>query len=171
MSETPGRLFGHSWLRVFTKQCKSCFATPYCFAVVLIAVLQTPGCDLTGGPAKVQKRTETQLRQYFPNGRAVVLPKQETIAAVTCTYGLGKPVIEVIGTYLGNLRGIQQLHEARNWPLKLSPYRFVTLEFDEYYIRLDTDTNQHWITPSDSQAHLEYEVLCGTQAATRANAF
>ena len=138
---------------------------PYRFAIVLMAILQIPSCDLTGGPAKVQKRTETELRQYFPNGRAIVLPEQETIVAVTCTHGLGKPVIELMVKYLENLQGIQQLHDARHWPLKFSPYHFLTLEFEEYYIRLDTDTKQRWLAPSDSQVRLQYKAVCATDAA------
>ena len=132
----------------------------YCYAILLIAILQVPGCDLTGGRAKVQERTEALLRQYFPNGRAIVSAEQGTIIAVTCTHGLGRPIIEVLSKYVENSRGIQQLHQARQWPLKLSPYRFFKLEFDEYHIGLDMDTKQHWIAPSDSQARLEYQLIC-----------
>jgi len=133
--------------------------------LVLISLLQTPGCDLTGGPAKVQKQAEIQLRQYFPNSHVVVPPKQETIFAMTCTHGLGKPVIEEIVKNVENSRGIQQLHEARQFPLKLSPYRFFVLAFDEYCIHLDTDTKQHWIASSDSPAHIEYQAACGIDPA------
>jgi hypothetical protein len=92
----------------------------YRFAIVLMAILQIPGCDLTGRLAKVQKRTETEQRQYFPNGHAIVLPERETIVAVTCTHSLGRPVIELIVKYLENLQRIQQLHDAQHWPLKVS---------------------------------------------------
>jgi hypothetical protein len=133
----------------------------YCLAILLVSALQIPGCDLTGGRTKVQLRTETQLQQYFPNGHAIVLPEQGTIFAVTCTHGLGRPVIEEIGKYLENTRGIQQLQRARDLPLKLSPYRCFRLEFDEYYIRLDADTKQHWVLPSDYQVRDHYKVTCG----------
>ena len=130
------------------------------FAFVLIPLLAVLGCDFTGGPDKVQRETETQLRQYFPNSRVMVFPKQETILAFTCAYGLGRPLIEELVKTLENKRGIQHLHEARQLPLKLSPYRFFVLAFDEYSIRLDTDQNQHWILSSDSKARLEYETAC-----------
>lgn len=130
------------------------------FAFVLIPLLVVLGCDLTGGPDKVQQETETQLRQYFPNSRVMVLPQQETILALTCACGLGRPLIEEIVKTLENKRGIQLLHEARQLPLKLSPYRFFVLAFDEYSIRLDTDENQHWIVSSDSETQLEYKTAC-----------
>lgn len=128
-------------------------------AIVLITVLQIPACDLTGGSAQVQKSAEAQLRQYFPRAHAIVSPQQGTILAVTCTQGLGKPVIEEIAKYLESKRGIQRLEQARRLPVKFSPYRFVVLEFDEYCIRLDTDTKQHLILPADP---LRYKRVCGT---------
>ena len=133
----------------------------HCLAIMLISTLQIPSCDLTGGPGKVRLRTETQLQQYFPNGHASVFPEQETIVAVTCTHGLGKPVIEEIGKYLENTRGIQRLQQARDLPLKLSPYRYFRLEFEDYYIRLDADTRRHWVLPSDHQFRDRYKVTCG----------
>ena len=130
------------------------------FAFMLTSLLFVLGFDLTGGPDKVQRETETQLRQYFPNSRVMVFPEQETILAFTCAYGLGRPVIEEIVKTLVQNRGIQHLHEAQQLPLKLSPYRFFVLAFDEYSIRLDTDRNQHWIVSSDSEARLEYKTAC-----------
>lgn len=105
------------------------------FFMLLIFALQIRGCDLTGGPAKVQKQTESQLRQYFPRGRAIISPQQGTITALTCTQGVGKPAIEEIVKYLENKPGIQRLEQARRLPIKLSPYRYFVLGFDEYYIR------------------------------------
>jgi hypothetical protein len=128
--------------------------------MLLISSLQIPACDLTGGRTNVQRRTETQLRQYFPNVHASVFPEQGTIVAVTCIHGLGKPVIEEIAKYLENVRAVQQFQRARNLPLKLSPYRRFRLEFDEYYIQLDADTRQHWVLPSDHQARDHYKLSC-----------
>jgi hypothetical protein len=133
----------------------------HCLAILLVSSLQMSGCDLTGGPTKVQLRTESQLRQYFPNAHASAFPEQGTIVAVTCTHGLGKPVIEEIAKYLENARAIQQFQRARNLPLKLSPYRCFRLEFDEYYIQLDADTKQHWVLPSDHEVRDRYKMSCG----------
>lgn len=130
--------------------------------MLLIFVLQIRGCDLTGGPAKVQKQTEDQLRQYFPRGRVIISPQQGTINAFTCTQGVGKPAIEETVKYLENQRGIQRLEQARRLPIKLSPYRYFVLGFDEYYIRLDADTKQHWILVADSQYRLRYSNVCAS---------
>ncbi len=51
---------------------------------------------------------------------------------------------------------------ARRLPIKLSPYRYFVLRFDEYYIRLDADTNQHWILAADSQYRLRYRNVCAS---------
>src|SRR5262244_42654 len=98
--------------------------------LILISLMDMPGCDLTGGPDRVQKRAEIQVRTYFPNGRVIVSPQEATIFALTCAHGLGKPFLEEIGKSLEKNRGIHQLHQARQLPLKLSPYRFFVLVFD-----------------------------------------
>lgn len=138
----------------------------FCFAFVLILTLQIFGCDLTGGPNEVQKKTEIQVRQYFPNARAIVSPQQGTILVVTCTQGLGKGAIIEIAKYLGNDRGIQYLQQARHFPLKLSPYRFFVLDFYNYYVRLDTDSKQYWILPTDAESQLRYKQACGLPEST-----
>lgn len=138
----------------------------FAFAVVLISVLQIGGCDLTGGSAKVQKEAEAQLRQYFPGAHALVSPQQGTIVAMTCTQGLGKAAVEEIAKFLEKKRGIQRLQQARHFPLKLSPYRFFVLEFDEYLIRLDTDAKQHQILPVDPQSRLRYKRACDAGSPT-----
>src|SRR5690348_4588645 len=119
--------------------------------LIFISFMEMPGCDLTGGPGHVQQRAEIQVRTYFPNGRVMVSPQQRTIFVVTCAHGLGKPFLEAIVKSLETNRGLQQLRQARQLPIKLSPYRFVVLMFDQYVIRLDTDTEQHSIMPSDAQ--------------------
>jgi hypothetical protein len=86
--------------------------------------------------------------------------------AVTCPHGLGKAAVEEIAKHLENQRGIQRLAEARHFTVKLSPYRFFVLEFDEYRIRVDTDTQQHWILPSDTQSRAHYEQVCGGDAVS-----
>lgn len=132
--------------------------------LILISLMNIPGCDLTGGTDYVQKRAETQVLTYFPNGRVTVSPQQESIFVVTCAQGLGKPFLEEIVKNVENNRGFQQLRRARQLPLKLSPYRFIVLGFDEYVIRLDTDTEQHWIAASDLQTSLHYEAECSNKA-------
>jgi len=134
----------------------------------LISFMDMPACDLTGGPEHVQKQAEIQVRIYFPNGRVIVSPQEATIFALTCAHGLGKPLVEEIDKSLEKSRGIQQLHHARQLPLKLSPYRFFVLVFDEYVIRLDTDTQQHWIFPSNSQTNIHYEATCGNERGSSA---
>jgi hypothetical protein len=132
-------------------------------ALLLLSLMPIPGCDLTGGPNNVQRKTEAQVCQYFPNAHAFVLREQGTILAVTCTHGLGKRLIEEMATHVASEHGIQQLHEARQLPMKLSPYRFFIIQFEEYSIRLDTDTQQHWILPSDAQERLRYNMLCSSK--------
>ena len=128
--------------------------------LILISFMDMPGCDLTGGPDHVQKLVETELRTYFPNGRVMVSPQQGTIFAVTCVHGLGKPFLEEMVKSLEKNRGVQRLHQARQLPVKLSPYGFVVLVFDRFVIQLDTDTKQHWIIPSDPQTSVQYESAC-----------
>ena len=134
--------------------------------LILISSIDMPGCDLTGGPDHIQKRVEIQVRNYFPNGRVIVSPQQGTIFAVTCAQGLGRPFLEEMVKSLEKNRGIQQLHQARQLPVKLSPYRFVVLVFDQYMIRWDIDAEQHWIVPSDSQTSVQYEGACGSEAGS-----
>lgn len=124
--------------------------------LALIAMVQVPACDLTGGPHRTQTEIEVQLRQYFPDGRVIASPDRGIIMAVTCVHGLGKPVIEEIAEHLVNKPSIDRLRHARRLPLKLSPYRFLVLAFDEYSIRLDMDTNQHSILRSDSQGRVDH---------------
>jgi len=129
-------------------------------AFVLISFLQVPACDLTGGSENLQKRIEMQLRQYFPNAHALALPEEGAIFAATCTQGLGKPLIERMVAELERERGIQQLHLARLFPVKLSPYRFFVLHFGDYYARLDAETKQYWIVPSGNPDRTQYMQLC-----------
>lgn len=136
-------------------------------AMVLVSLLEIVGCDLTGGSAKVQRQAEAQLRQYFRDAHAIVSPQLGTIFAVTCTRGLGKAAVEEIATNLEKKNAIQALERARRLPLKLSPYRFFVLEFDEYFIRLDADAKQHWILPADPQSQLRYKKVCGDSLLTR----
>jgi len=136
------------------------FELRFSLALMFISVLQLPACDLTGGPEKVKERTEAQLRQYFPNGHAIVSPAKATIVGVTCARGLGQPLVAEIAEELASKRAIRQLHDARLLPLKLSPYHLFVLEFDKYSIRLDTDADRHWIVLSGPQSRLDYEMLC-----------
>ena len=131
----------------------------------VISLLQTPACDLTGGPHKVQTRVELQLREYFPNSHVIAAPDRGTIFAVTCANGLGKPIIEEIAENLANRQGIDRLRAARRLPLKLSPYRFLVLVFDAYSIWIDTDTNQHSISRSDHQIGIDYNATCAPFSA------
>src|SRR5438477_10696709 len=128
--------------------------------MVLMLVLQIGACDLTGGPAKVQKQTEDQLHLYFPLGRAIVSPREGTITALTCTQGVGEPAVEEMVKYLDDKPGIQRLEQARRLPLKLSPYRFFVLGFDQYYIRLDAETKKHSILPADPGYLYQYTRVC-----------
>lgn len=132
-------------------------------AISLLLALQS--CDVTGGPATIQRQAEAQLRQYFPHGRAIVSRTQGTIFAVTCTRGLGKPVIEELVKHLEDNRGVQRLNKARRFPLKLSPYRLLVLEFDDYLVRLDADTGACSILQSDSESRLRYNRLCEAEGA------
>ncbi len=134
-------------------------------AVPLLLALQS--CDLTGGPAIMQRQIEAQLRQYFPHRRAIVSPTQGTIFALTCTRGLGKPVIEELVKHLEGNRGVQRLNKARHFPLKLSPYRLLVLEFDDYVVRLDADTGASSVLQSDSESRLRYNRLCEAEAASQ----
>jgi hypothetical protein len=140
----------------------------FCSVFVLICALQILGCDLTGGPAAVQKKTEIQVRQYFPDARVVVSPQQGTILVETCTQGLGKAAILEMTRFLENNRGIQRMQQARHLPVKLSPYRFFVLDFYDYYIRLDTDSKQYWIQPTDPESQLRYKRVCSLPDPTSA---
>ena len=132
-------------------------------AFLLISLLQVPACDLTGGSENLQNRIEMQLRRYFPNAHALASPEEGTIFAATCTQGLGKPLIEQIVMGLEREHGIQQLHLARLFPVKLSPYRFFVLHFGDYYARLDAETKQYWIVPSDNPDRTQYRQLCNSK--------
>lgn len=142
----------------------------FCFVFALIWTLQIRGCDLTGGPGEVQKKTEIQVRQYFPDARAIVSPQQGTILVVTCTQGLGKAAISEIAKYLQNNRGIQRLQQARHLPVKLSPYRFIVLDFYDRYVRLDTDSKQYWIQSTDPESQFRYKQVCGDGLSTPTSA-
>lgn len=135
-------------------------------AMVLVSLLEIVGCDLTGGSAKVQRQAEAQLRQYFRDAHAIVSPQLGTIFAVTCTRGLGKAAVEEIAMNLEKKSAIQALERARRLPLKLSPYRFFVLDFYNYYVRLDTDSKQYWILPTDAESQFRYKQACGLPEST-----
>lgn len=56
--------------------------------------------------------------------------------------------------------GVERLQKARQLPVKMSPYRLFVLEFDEYCVRLDTDSNQHWTSVCDPELRLRYARIC-----------
>lgn len=94
----------------------SCSTMHFSLVLVLISLVHVLGCDLTGGPVDMQKKAEAQLRQYFPKGHVIVSPEQKTISAVTCTEGLGKPVIEEMGKYLAKCPELSDCKRLGSFP-------------------------------------------------------
>jgi hypothetical protein len=144
-----------------------------------VSLLLMKGCDLNDAagkkPEQVQHVAEQQLTQYFPKAKVTVSEEQRAILGMTCVSNVGKPFLEQMIPVLENSDGIKQLKEYRaNYAgleglsrvlgMKLVTYRYFSLGFDQYVIKLDADSQQHTLIaakdlPDYSQ---QYAQQCGT---------
>ena len=132
------------------------------------SLLLVKGCDLNDmagkKPEQIQHAAEQQLAPYFPKAKVVVSEEQRTILGMTCVANVGKAFLEQMVPVLERSEGVRQLKEyranyagleglSRMLGMKLVTYRYFSLGFDQYVIRLDADTQQHSILPTEQFAH------------------
>ena len=143
------------------------------------SLLLVKGCDLNDmagkKPEQIQHAAEQQLAPYFPKAKVVVSEEQRTILGMTCVANVGKAFLEQMVPVLERSEGVRQLKEyranyagleglSRMLGMKLVTYRYFSLGFDQYVIRLDADTQQHSILPTKQFAHYaeDYSQQCAT---------
>lgn len=142
-----------------------------------VSLLLLKGCDLndmTGKkPEQIQHAAEQQLIPYFPKAKVIVSEEQRTILGMTCVANVGKAFLEQMVPVLEKSEGVRQLKEyranysgleglSRMLGIKLVTYRYFSLGFDQYVIRLDADTQQHTIVPAEKIDHYaqDYSQQC-----------
>lgn len=157
------------------------FLVPFLSASLLLL----KGCDLNDmagkKPEQIQHAAEQQLAPFFPKAKVIVSEQQRTILGMTCVPNVGKAFLEQMVPVLEKSEGVRQLKEyranysgleglSRMLGMKLITYRYFSLGFDQYVIRLDADTQQHTILPADQVAHYaeDYSQRCSPPAPTTA---
>jgi len=118
-------------------------------------------------PDKLKEATETRLRGYFPNVKAVLLPAKETIVAVTCTQGIGA---DLLPKFQQSIAQDQELNRELPW-LQLGVqavggvhYRYLLLYFDSGMIQYDLDAKQISVIGLTDQQLQLYRTKCGISA-------
>jgi hypothetical protein len=149
-------------------------------------ILFIKGCDLNDAtgkrPEQIQHIAEQQLSPYFPRAKVIVSEEQRAILGITCVSNVGKPFLEQMVPVLEKSEGVKQLRDYRaNYAgleslsrilgMKLVTYRYFSLGFDQYVIRLDADTQQHTVIPVEQLPHYaeQYAQQCGTVAPAAAS--
>jgi|SRR5215469_1672778 len=149
------------------------FLVPFLSASLLLL----KGCDLNDmagkKPEQIQHAAEQQLTPYFPKAKVIVSEEQRAILAMTCVPNVGKAFLEQMVPVLEKSEGVRQLKEyranysgleglSRMLGIKLVTYRYFSLGFDQYVIRLDADTQQHTILPAEKVDHYaqDYSQQC-----------
>lgn len=157
------------------------FLVPFLSASLLLL----KGCDLNDmsgkKPEQIQHAAEQQLTPYFPKAKVIVSEEQRTILGMTCVPNVGKAFLEQIVPVLEKSEGVRQLKEYRSnyagleglsrmLGIRLVTYRYFSLGFDQYVVRLDADTQQHTILPAEQVAHYseEYSQQCAPPASPAA---
>jgi hypothetical protein len=157
------------------------FLIPFLSASLLLL----KGCDLNDmagkKPEQIQRAAEQQLAPYFPKAKVIVSEQQRTILGMTCVPNVGKAFLEQMVPVLEKSEGVKQLKEyranysgleglSRMLGIKLVTYRYFSLGFDQYVIRLDADTQQHTILPAEQVAHYaeDYSQHCTPPAPATA---
>ena len=154
----------------------------FMFPLLSVSLLLMKGCDLNDmagkKPEQIQHVAEQQLAPYFPKAKVIVLEEQRTILGMTCVPNLGKSFIEQIIPLLKKSDGVKQLREyranyagleglSRIFGIKLVTYRYFSLGFEQYVVRLDADTQQHTLVPADQIPHYaeDYAQQCAMPSA------
>ena len=150
------------------------------------SLLLIKGCDLNDmagkRPEQIQQAAEQQLSPYFPKAKVIVTEDQRTILGMTCVSNVGKPFLEQMIPVLEKSEGVKQLREyrtnyagfegiSRMLGMKLVTYRYFSLGFDRYVIRLDADTQQHTVIPAEQVPNYSeaYAQKCSAPEPTAAN--
>lgn len=146
------------------------FLVPFLSASLLLL----KGCDLNDmagkKPEQIQHAAEQQLTPYFPKAKVIVSEEQRTILGMTCVPNVGKAFLDQMVPVLEKSEGVRQLKEyranysgleglSRMLGIKLVTYRYFSLGFDQYVIRLDADTQQHTILPAEKVDHYAEDYL------------
>jgi len=149
------------------------FLIPFLSASLLLL----KGCNLNDmagkKPEQIQRAAEQQLVPYFPKAKVIVSEEQRTILGMTCVPNVGKAFLEQMVPVLEKSEGVRQLKEyranysgleglSRMLGIKLVTYRYFSLGFEHYVIRLDADTQQHTILPAEKVDHYaeDYSQQC-----------
>jgi len=149
------------------------FLIPFLSASLLLL----KGCNLNDmagkKPEQIQRAAEQQLVPYFPKAKVIVSEEQRTILGMTCVPNVGKAFLEQMVPVLEKSEGVRQLKEyranysgleglSRMLGIKLVTYRYFSLGFEHYVIRLDADTQQHTILPTEKVDHYaeDYSQQC-----------
>src|SRR5262249_33756754 len=151
------------------------------------SLLLLKGCDLNDmagkRPEQIQQVAEQQLSPYFPKAKVVVSEEQRAILGMTCVSNVGKPFLEQMVPVLEKSEGVKQLRDYRaNYAgleglsrilgMKLVTYRYFSLGFDQYVIRLDADTKEHTLIPAEQLPaySAQYAQHCRTSVPAVASA-
>ena len=128
------------------------------FPLLSVSLLLMKGCDLNDvagkRPEQIQHVAEQQLTPYFPKAKVTVSEEQRAILGMTCVSNVGKPFLEQMIPVLEKSEGMKQLREyranyagleglSRMLGMKLVTYRYFSLGFEQYVIKLDADSQQH----------------------------
>jgi hypothetical protein len=157
------------------------------FPLLSVSLLLMKGCDLNDfagkRPEQIQHVAEQQLSPYFPKAKVVVSEEQRAILGMTCVSNIGKPFLEQMVPVLEKSDGVKQLRDyranyagleglSRMLGMKLVTYRYFSLGFDQYVIRLDADTKQHTLIPAEQLPTYseQYAQQCGPSTPVVANA-
>ena len=159
------------------------FLVPFLSASLLLM----KGCDLNDvagkKPEQIQHIAEQQLTPYFPKAKVTVSEEQRAILGMTCVSNVGKSFLEQMIPVLEKSDGMKQLREyranyagleglSRMLGMKLVTYRYFSLGFEQYVIKLDADSQQHTLIetkdlPDYSQ---QYAQQCGSSEPAVAHA-
>ena len=160
---------------------------PFLIPFLSASILLLKGCDLNDAagkrPEQIQQVAERQLSAYFPKAKVIVSEEQRAILGITCVSNVAKPFLEQMIPVLEKSEGVKQLKEyranyggleglSRMLGMKLVTYRYFSLGFDQYVIRLDADTQQHTVIPAEQLPDYsgQYAQHCGNSTPPPANA-
>jgi hypothetical protein len=108
--------------------------------IILLSAVVPQKCDFSGDAAR---KAETQIRPYFPNAQAILMPGGRTLRTITCV-NLGPKAVESMQPTLD-----EKVKELKS-PLARMMTGIHTFElgFEDSILRLDLATGRYSVVPA-----------------------
>jgi len=134
-------------------------ALALCFVSLLLPQRQ---CNVAS-PDKLKEATESHLRGYFPNVKAILLPAKQSVVALTCTQGIGPDLLPKFQQAIAQDQELNKEIPLFQFGVQIvggGHYRYFLLYFDSGMIQYDLDAKQISVLGLTEQQLQSYRTVC-----------